>query len=218
MDSFGQGKEPYVLEGPYFRGSKCLDERAVDLERDALLEKLDLQHELLTSFVLHDLTAETGQRAADDSSQAARLQTLLTREGLSGLNQPMDVAQVAFDSVLVIDTQRADDGLQLERVPQILFIYEGENVAGKQDQMRADEPALVPLSTFVLRQEVRDIAIAEMACNDFLRAGPHVVGPPSFEKAGLDAEVEEVFGPDSGLVLKHRHDKTPIPSQVIATA
>jgi hypothetical protein len=200
----------FASDAPHFRASKSLDHRIVDLDRDTLLDKLDLQHELLTSFVLHDLAAKSSQRTADDSSGASGLQTFITSEWLSGLNQPMDFPQFVFDSVLVVDSQRADDCFGLERSLQILIVYYGENVARKEDEMRTDEPPLVPLPTYDLRQEVGDIATTETARHDFLGARTHLVGTPSIGNTGLDAELKEVFGPDSGLLVKHRHGKTPL--------
>jgi hypothetical protein len=156
------------------------------------------------------LTAKSGQGTTDDSSGAAGLQTLFTREWLFGLNQPVDFPQFVFESVLVVYIQGADDCLGLERSLQALIVYDGKNVAGKEDDVWADEPPLVPLSTFDLRQEIGDIATSQIARQEFLGAGPHLVDPPPIGNTGPDTALKEVFRPESGLSVKHRHGKAPV--------
>jgi hypothetical protein len=60
-----------------------------------------------------------------------------------------------------------------------------------------------------LRQEVSDLATAKTAGDGFLRARPHLKGTPLLESAGLNFELEQLFGPNCGLLIKHRHARLP---------
>ena len=64
--------------------SEGFDTGNVDCDRDALLQKLNLQDELLTALVPHDLSAQPGEGPANDPSQTAVLKSLLARQRFAG--------------------------------------------------------------------------------------------------------------------------------------
>jgi len=145
---------------------------------------VDLQYETLTVFVLHDLTAKSSQGTAGDSNKAAGLQTFFTSHWKSRLNHSMDVPQLAFDLLLVVDNQGADDGLGPDSPLQVLT--KSENIARKDDQMGAHEPALVSLAMFNLWEEIGDVVLPEFARHGLFRPRAYVIGLPSFRDTGLN--------------------------------
>jgi hypothetical protein len=160
------------------RGSKRLNRGAVNFDRKAPLEEVDLQHQFEAVSVLQDLTAQTGQRAADDSSKRSGPQPLLACDRLARPKQSIDVQQLSFNLLLIVDAEGADDLFQLDGAPTIRVICHDEDIARKEGQMRADEPPLVALSTLDLWQEIGDAAAAELARDSPFRVRTNVTNKP----------------------------------------
>ncbi len=85
--------------------SEGFDAGDVDRHRNSLLQKLNLQHKLLASFVPHNAAAKSGQWATDNAGEAAGLQSFFARQRLSGLDQSLDIAQLTVELLLIGDGQ-----------------------------------------------------------------------------------------------------------------
>ena len=85
--------------------SKRFNHAAIHFNRHALLKELDTQDEFKSVLILNDLATQAGQWPADDLCKRPRLKAFLARHGQPRAQQKMNVAKLAFDLRLVVDSE-----------------------------------------------------------------------------------------------------------------
>ena len=180
----------------------------LQVDHRAATQETDHGDELIAFGSTNDLADHARKRSSQDSNHRADRNCLFRTDRQSRAQHHMDLAEVAFQRLLVHDLDHADQAVGSEGCQSIVDTAVQEHVTGEEWDNRLNFPAL-RRATFLehLGKVIHDSMDSQIACDRLFLSGFGVQAPPDRFFLGLDrlGIIPKVGWVTVGLGWQDRH-------------